>query len=206
MSPTYILLYVTSANVDFKTINRFLLEAGKPHEWPDADYNYHVVLSRDAATYPQGGPRTRPGDLDATTFASPWIGASISEVEAFAVQTGSLAHGGLILVLDDEAVAWREVVLGERLMTADGNDGKLKVLDEFKKVRLPWSAVTGMADNLEVANMNFEEFTVDGPSFEDGDTRGGWYQFNIRLDDTPDQEEKSARQRERERLVEAGLM
>lgn len=210
-STTDILVFVTATSAEYKIINRFLLDSGNPDESPGADYQWHVLLHKDATRLEENPETTRPGSegLRSEKFTNAWSGASISEVEAFALQASICVFSGLILVLDDEGVKERTVILAERAIVYEEDGAKSVeerqvVLDEFNKVRVPWYEVTDMAMNLWVANMGFEEFAA---SHEEKAYRGGWFDYRADVFSSKgrEDEERRARAAELKRLEADGL-
>ena len=47
-------------------------------------------------------------------------------------------------------------------------------MDVFSKVRVPWEEVTSMFVNLDIANMDFEDFCNE----EHGDDEDNWFSWN----------------------------
>ncbi|KAF1980410.1 hypothetical protein BU23DRAFT_8040 [Bimuria novae-zelandiae CBS 107.79] len=210
-STSDILLFVNSSEADYKVINRFLLDASTPDAGPGADYTWHVALQRNPTFFADEPETTQPGSdgLDGIDFDNPWAGASISEIEAFAFQAQICVRSGLILILDDKGVEDEIVIVAERAVVYEDGEGTVeerqRVLDEFKKVRVPRLDVVNVAMNLWVANMGFEEFTT---SFSEGTFRGGWYEY--RAESMSRETKRAEKRREREplfkQLQEQGLV
>lgn len=212
ISTTDILLFFTASSADHKVINRFLLDSGDPDESPGADYQWHVLFHRDATKLQEGPETTRPGakGLNSEIVHNAWLGASISEVEAFALQAPICVFSGLILILDDEGVRDRTVILAERAIVyeedgAGSVEERQVVLDEFRKVRVPWYEVASMAGNLWVGNMGFEEFATP---HEEQSYRGGWFDYraDVFSSEVRNAEERRAREAEFRRLEADGLV
>lgn len=212
ISTTDIILFVTTSCADHKVINRFLLDSGDPGESPGADCQWHVLFHRDVTRLQDGPETTRPGSegVESEILHNAWLDASISEVEAFALQAPICVFSGLLLILDDEGVRDRTVILAERAIVYEENgneslEERQVVLDEFKKVRVPWYEVASMAMNLWVANMGFEEFATP---HEEQSYRGGWFDYraDVFSSEVRNDEERRAREAEFKRLEADGLV
>ncbi|KAK6438875.1 hypothetical protein LTR95_004921 [Oleoguttula sp. CCFEE 5521] len=176
-------------------------------EYLDGASNYHLVISRNAY------------ELEATPLATTvvpislddnaWTGASISEMEAYMLDISRVdekqrpdTDAGLFLIIDDQGVVDGTAVLLEHRYEADEDadeEGAERVTG-FNKVRVPWEEVNDIFVNLEIANMNFEEFCE-----EDQGNEQGWFEYApIGLDLS--EENREVREVEIRRLREQGLI
>ncbi|KAI5364569.1 hypothetical protein Slin15195_G041060 [Septoria linicola] len=174
-------LFITAASADFKIVNRLLLHL---RDWAhESGDRFYVVTSRDTADPDDQlsdlrSTETTQGDITAENWQNVWAGATIAELTAFcleAVQKGTKRRcPGLFLALDEQGVTDETVIVFYQIFDSDIeiSGPKLTTGDGFKKVRMPWSAAYLMWCNLEIANMNFEEF-ADNQEIPDD---GGWYE------------------------------
>lgn len=164
-------IIVTAKDIDTKLINRALLtlrdwEFGEEPLWD----TWKIVRTKEAATQL---PDMR--DVDKPPFQdfqqTEWQGVSIEEVEEFMLRKGK--EGGqtsLFAVLDDKGVQDETIIIVKRRINPDAE--KFLWLDEYQKTRLPWIEAHSMFCNLDLANMDFEDF-VD----EESRNSQGWYTY-----------------------------
>lgn len=182
------LLFVTATEADYKTINLLLLHL---RAWEhDLDDQYRLVTTKNAydleispAIFPDGsknmGETSPPLD---SSLENAWAGNTIDDVEGFCldlcranVENDSKMKldndGNMFIILDSQALGKREVVLALQANIWEGDDDDEYVaLDKFMKMRVPWEALWDVWINLDLVNMNWEEFTEDAYT-EDGDER-----------------------------------
>lgn len=192
------LLFVTAPEADYKTINLLLLNL---RVWEhDLDDQYRLVTTKNAfdleispAIFPDGSKNM--GETSPPLHSSlenAWAGNTIEDVEGFCLDlcrtnekddngiTKPDNDGNMFIILDSQALEKREVVLALRANIWEGEDkDKYVALDKFMKIRVPWEALWSVWVNLDLADMNWEEFTEDGYT-EDGDER------DIGNDSSPD--------------------
>ncbi|EME86911.1 uncharacterized protein MYCFIDRAFT_172604 [Pseudocercospora fijiensis CIRAD86] len=183
------------------SLNRFLLDV---HDWEfESGARFSVVDSRNAyevgERYQDGVEPMEPGHFTEDNLESPWSGLSIGDVEAFcidAAKTSEREEPSLFLILDDQGITDETVILAQRHFGEDD-----KFMNNFDKVRIPWSGAYSMWCNLDIANMEFEEF-CEGEADEEG-----WWEANDFAkgvgDDLSD-EKRELKDEERRKLQEAG--
>ncbi|KXT08549.1 hypothetical protein AC579_10248 [Pseudocercospora musae] len=111
-----------------------------------------------AERYKDGVDPMEPGHFAEDNFESPWAGLSIEDRE----------EPNLFLILDDKGVRDETVILAHRHFGEDD-----KYTNVFDKVRMPWPGGYSMWCNLDIANMDFEEFCEGEEAGEDG-----WWEAN----------------------------
>lgn len=172
------ILFITAERADHKAINRMLLylrnwEYGEPNFWDDL----YLMTSRDAKNIPP-----KPEDRDSIGGTSPpvppsitndnaWKGASIKDIEAFMLSISDPDvnpgyENTLWFCVDDKGLADGTCIVAER--HCDSEAEPIKFSDKWNKVRLPWGEVSLMLANLEVANMDFEDFCDGNEPDEEG--------------------------------------
>ncbi|KAF2170404.1 hypothetical protein M409DRAFT_51449 [Zasmidium cellare ATCC 36951] len=191
------LLFVTAPEADFKAINHFLIYA-RDWEFGDEDTwdNFHLVTSRkdpDLSKFSDSRrnelPATKPGDVTAET-SNEWSGASIQDIERYVLDHEPTGIDGneisLFLILDCQSLRDRTCIIAERY--TEWNDDadppeKFPKEDrekqyEFNKYRAPWDETYICFANLNIGNMDFEDFADDDEGEEDVGADGeGWWTF-----------------------------
>ncbi|KAI1879207.1 hypothetical protein JX265_002161 [Neoarthrinium moseri] len=178
-------IVITTKGVDAKLINRLLLyvrdwEFGFEGSWD----RQRILRTRDevfAADLPVDIPPVHDvGDGRAAaseSFENQWEGLSIEEVEKYML---SHDEGGdntsLILVLDDKGRHDQTLIVA---MRAYNPDEDTLYLPEYDKVRVPWQEVHSMWTNLDMANMNFDEFCDE----EIGADGNRWWTYKPTFDE-----------------------
>ncbi|OQO08340.1 hypothetical protein B0A48_06210 [Cryoendolithus antarcticus] len=145
------------------------------------------------------------------TSRTPGTNATIPNLESYMLEItrglGETTNAGTptaqFIVIDEEGLRNGTVVLLERHVDDDVDDEDDIVLtDKFDKVRLPWKKVHSIFVNLDLANMDFRDFT----DWQEGDAEG-WFEYVDFGDDLPEKErEEREREREIERLRGEGLV
>ncbi|KAF7196931.1 hypothetical protein HII31_01849 [Pseudocercospora fuligena] len=166
-------VFVTASTVGFKNLNRFLLGV---HDWEyGSGARFSIVDSKNAyevaERYKDGVEPVEPGHFTEDNFESPWSGLSIKDVEAFcidAAKTTEREEPSLFLILDDQGIQDETVIIAQRHFGEDD-----KYTNVFDKVRMPWQGVYSMWCNLDIANMDFEDFCEGDEADEDG-----WWEAN----------------------------
>lgn len=177
-STTTKVVFVTASNADYRTINRFLLDAIFIEAEPDY-HQLHVVMHKDANLLSEEPEVTKPGSegLDGNAFDNVWAGASVEEVEAFHLQIPEALINSF-LILDDKGVEDQTVIVAERASKLDEEE-EFHLTDKFNKTRVAWCEAISMIANLEISNMGFEEFVVEVDDEEE--QVGGWYEYNTEV-------------------------
>lgn len=171
------LLFVIAPEADHKIINQILLHI---RDWEyDSFDSFKLVNTKDADDLE---PFEEGGSIDATEPPVPidienaWAGNSLEDVEEFCLDLdrGSKSgKGHLYVVVDSQGVRDKTCILGERMIEYEKEP--ITYPERFKKMRLPWDETYLTWCNLEIANMNFEEFTENGDAeYEETLTRQWW--------------------------------
>ncbi|KAI7241463.1 hypothetical protein KC330_g505 [Hortaea werneckii] len=194
------MLFVNSATSDFKQLNRLLVYLS---DWEYGSFDsFHLVTTKEPQDlnepgegfeYPHDVEPTHPG-LDADP-PNAWKGASIAEVEEYVlrVANGSVRKGvnmSIYLLWDDRGVEEHSVIVGERRFDDDSD----KLTNDFDKLRCPWDCAYTMWCNLDISNMDFEDFTDQ----DVGRDEDGWYKYS--LEDLPPDISEENEQKRRETL------
>lgn len=112
-----------------------------------------------------------------------WAGASIEEIETYCLERRRADQEddrgwSLFVVLDSAGIESKTCVLGslpeEFLENPNDFEGR------YEKVRVPWEDIYTVHSNLDIANMNWEEFVQE----EQGDSQG-WYTYQSIFDELP---------------------
>ncbi|KAH9904204.1 hypothetical protein F4778DRAFT_86392 [Xylariomycetidae sp. FL2044] len=199
------LLFVTATSADHKLINRLLLHL-RDIEFGSGD-RFHIVTTKDASELQLENDErfvksTIPPVPQDISNNNAWRGAKLEEIEAYALELSRsdtrTVSSSIYLVLDDEGVRDRRVVLGERAY----DDDEDKLTDVFQKTRVPWDEAYTVWCNLDIANMGFEDYCDEGA----GADENGWWQYNEEdggADITSD-ENKAKRDEEIQKLEKQG--
>lgn len=165
-------LFVTAPAANIKTINRALLHM---REWDTGfDETFDPFkLKTDKAPYTENASEDDEPTSPPLKYLldNAWSGASTEDVESYCfdyVQAGAPNDGHLFAILDAAAIESKTCIL-VNLPYPSTFRGK------YNKVRVPWDEFYSMWCNLDIANMNFEEFTEEG---EDGGDDQGWFTYN----------------------------
>ncbi|KAK5121109.1 hypothetical protein LTR85_005593 [Meristemomyces frigidus] len=203
------LLFVTAQDADFKQINRLMLhlrnwEYGQAGSWD----GFRLVTTKNA--YDIGKPDESRGSISVTAppvdpdLFNGWQGGNLGDIEGFildlAKPRNSTENQGfnssMYILLDDKGLQDRTCILGERRF----DDEAEEETNEFNKVRLPWDEASAMFGNLDIGNMDFEDYCDDSC----GRDENGWYVYGKM---GPDISEENARKRDEEieRLGREGM-
>lgn len=192
-------VFVIASNMDHKTMNHFFLDV---YDWEfGSGARFGMVDTKNAYEIEDRFSSNTedpelPGYYTGENFSSPWAGASLQDIEAFcidAAKTSERKEPYLFLVLDDQDIQDETVILLQRQM----NDA-CELKDSFDKVRMPWQSVYSMWCNLDIANMNFEEFCEGNEADE-----AGWWEaneFGKTIGDEMSAENREKKEAERHRL------
>lgn len=142
------LIFVNSANIDFKRLNRLFVYL---NDWDYGDDNdfFKLVTTKDAHELDENeGTRLMSiepvhADLDADP-ANAWQGSSLADIEKHILGLG----GTLYLLLDDKGALDHTVIIGERRWD-DETEG---LTDDFDRVRCPWDCAYSMWANLDIVS------------------------------------------------------
>ncbi|OQO08343.1 hypothetical protein B0A48_06213 [Cryoendolithus antarcticus] len=175
-------------------------------EYLEGAANYYVITSRNA--YELEADSLNPTLIPISLEDNAWTGASISDIAAYMLDLNRVdekqrpdTDAGLFLIIDDQGVAdGTAIILEHRYEDAEEDEDGGERVTGFNKVRVPWEEVNDIFVNLEIANMNFEEFC--GEDEGDGD---GWFEYEsigLELNDA----NREAREVEIGRLRGEGLI
>jgi hypothetical protein len=201
------LLFVTAPEADHKSINLILLQI---RDWGyGSGDSFKLVTTKNA--YDLDPPVNSPqGRLDATSppldssLENAWAGASLEDVEAFCLDLNRRGpyNPTLYVVVDSEGLQAHTAILGKQASSYE--EDEFRYLGYFMKMRMPQDSVYMVWCNLDISNMDFEDYMQeeDGTSGEKPD---GWFTFD---EDTGggffSEEDLQRRNREIERLRRAG--
>jgi hypothetical protein len=208
------LLFVTAPEADHKLINSLLLHI-RDWEFGSGD-RFKLVTTKNAYDLEDGPEKTssaatqNPDETSPPLSSSPdngWAGAALEDVEAFCMdlmrdeELGTSYHAGQFVVVDSTDVQAHTCILGHRAIDEEAAD--FAYLDRYNKMRVPWDKLYSPWCNLDIANMNFEEFTQE----EDDGRPGvdGWFTFrDIMEGDDLSADNRRKRDREIQRFRDAG--
>jgi len=169
------LLYIISPSADHKTANDLLLHL-RDWEYEGGD---HFKLITTSNPYGFESCRslqpTSPPLRDLTT--SFWANYSLQDVEAFHL---TLDVSDLYIALDDEGVETKTCILGHRATFRDPKTHAWVRTQQFQKIRVPWDELNMTWCDLEVDNMEFEDFVEgrDNPGgIRGGGDDGRWFEY-----------------------------
>jgi len=181
------LLFVIAPEADHKIINQLLLYI-RDWEYGALD-SFRLVNTKNAYDLEGFADGDRTIALEATAppvpvdFENAWAGASLKDVEDYCLDLdrGDFEDGGkahLFVVVDSQGVQDKTCIIGERMM--DYENEPITFPERFKKLRLPWDETYLTWCNLNIANMNFEEFTEEADvEYEDTLTRQWWTYHSV---------------------------
>lgn len=180
-------LFVNTSSADYKLVNRLLLhlrdwEYGEDPTWD----NFHLITTEIIPA--TDDDCAKPPITETGLSNNIWASRSISDIESFMLRERETKETGLnlntFIILDEQGVKDGTIVL----LDSPYNGDEEKMEEKFYKVRVPWAKAYIMWCNLDIANMNFEEFVDE----EQGDD---WWTYSVDQDeDTEDENVKEKRQ------------
>ncbi|GJC81369.1 hypothetical protein ColLi_04207 [Colletotrichum liriopes] len=194
-------LFITAKNADVKLVNRLLLTL--------RDWEFGEEPSWDNFALPPLQEFSQ----------NEWEGATIEEIETVILATDrekESAHGKvngpnnllLFLVLDDQGVTDRTVILFERAI-GDADGGDAEAIDfpaRFNKLRTPWTNAYTDWCNLDIANIGFSEMCdYDGADKGKSETDGVWWTYMNAVGEITSDENKKKRDAVIKELGSLGL-
>lgn len=202
------LLFITAPEVDKKTINRVLIHL-RDYEFSDEGDrdDFHIVSTRDAealkTAITNGEIRSTKPPVSDETNTTVWQNATLEEVEAFMlpiikhfyeISTDSSPNNPFIL--DSQGLTEKTCIVIDRQL--DENEDSSRPQDTFNKVRVPWKEVHSVWANLDISNMDFEDYCDE----EQGANGEGWWRFNY--ESFPEEEDgfEEARTKDIEKMEE----
>jgi hypothetical protein len=178
------LLFITAPEANYKNINEALLSM---RDWDDSNGGPDVFkLVIDKSTVQSNTDTTSiplkrlPGNA--------WISANLGDIESYCLDLkrddNDEQTGANLFVLIDSAGLESKTCIPDYYY-----DGPSASLGKYDKVRVPWDDLYMIWCNLDIANMNFEEFLK-----EEGDEQGWFTYQNIYEDD--EEHKKDLRRRD----------
>jgi hypothetical protein len=166
------LLFITAPEANYKNINEALLSM---HDWRNSNDDldvFKLVTNRSATQIHD--------DRNPIPLKSPpentWSGASLEDIEAYCldVEQGDNEQKGasLFVLIDSAGLESKTCILAS--LPEDYYENPTAFRGRYDKVRVPWDDVYMIWCNLEIANMNFEEFVVEEEG--EGDEQG-WFTY-----------------------------
>lgn len=149
-------------------------------------------------TLPPEGDSTHP---PVTDFAvNEWAGKTLQDVEKFALQHSKGEDGGHLnltnpVVVDEQGFRDKTCIILDREYQYE----PIMPLDKFRKTRVPWSQTYIMWCNLDISNMDFEEYC----DYVKGDVGDGWWEYNF--EDTENEKAQAERASAIKALEELGF-
>ncbi|KAF7288931.1 hypothetical protein MIND_01409400 [Mycena indigotica] len=182
-------IFLTAAQAPPKTLNRALLYM---HDFENSpfppDYGWILLSSK---TLPSKAKARRPTRVPITPAisASEFAGMSLAQVNAF-VRANSTALEKIDVsvadwaVLDQKGLETSTCLVCEQVYDG-GEEGadEGRMTDEFRACRIPYEKAWGMIANLDISNMDFEDF-IDQDAGEQED--GSWLYSSTPEDDEND--------------------
>lgn len=172
---------MTTPNADHKAINRLLLhlrdwEFGHEGTWD----SFHIVPTKDLDTFKTSltssnvTPTIPPYPVDAS---NEWQNSTLEEIESFVLRLNksegleqSLVNNSVYILLDEKGLADKTCIVGERKFDNETDEQ----MDAFDKARVPWEEVHTMWANLDIANMNFDDYCDD----DEGCDENFWWRWD----------------------------
>jgi hypothetical protein len=174
------LFFVTASEADFKIVNHALLCM---RDWEESDGaldNFKLVTDKTAFQNDNNGTSL----LWKSLLENAWNGAKLKDVEAYCMdlrQSDDEQKGAnLFVVLDSVGIEDKTCILASLPDEYHENPGAFR--GRYDKVRVPWGDLYSIWSNLDIANMNFEEFVEE----EEGDQQGWFTYQSIFGDDNDD--------------------
>lgn len=199
------LLFVTAPEADYKLINLLLLHL-RDWEYGSGD-RFKLVTTKNAYDLESDNAETSP-PLSSSSLDNAWAGAALEDVEGFCMDLARDEENlkrnldaGLYVVVDSTGAQAHSCILGHRACDAEAEE--VIELDRFDKMRIPWEKLYSPWCNLDIANMNFEEFTQECD--EGGQGQDGWFTFkDVMEGDDLSEENRGKMETEIQRFRNAG--
>jgi len=207
------LIFVTAPEADYKLINLMLLQI---RDWEyGAHDRFKIVTTKNAYDLESDSAETSP-PLSSSSLDNAWAGAALEDVEGFCLDLARDVENlkrnldaSLYVVVDSAGAQAHSCILGRRAHSYDEEEDVVSSLDRFDKMRVPWEKLYVPWCNLDIANMDFEDFTLEAD--DGGEGEDGWFTFKAvmegddptKSDDLSD-ESRGKRDREVQRFRDAG--
>ena len=196
------MLYVTSSSADHRIINALLLYI---RDW---EYGMGDSFALITTSTTNNATDIKPTSPPLHSFTNnTWANRSIEAIESFHL---ALKHSHLYVVLDDEGTRSQTCILGHQPTTRNSETHAWERKEHFQKFRVPWDELYMTWCNIDVANMDFEDFVRERDT--EGGGRGGdeneWFEYVNHSAEWKDLSEGiiKLRDAELERLRVAGLV
>ncbi|KAF7191953.1 hypothetical protein HII31_06598 [Pseudocercospora fuligena] len=164
MAATEAPLFITAEQADHEQINRLLIYL-RDWEYGSGD-RFSLITTQDpalATTTPITSPPINPAQIS----SNPWLGSSLPDLESFVLTTFPPGRH-LFIVLDDEGLRTQTCIIVAPSFDPETGD---PIPNEFVKIRVPWDETYIVWTNLDLQNMDFEDF-VQGDRLD-----GGWHVY-----------------------------
>lgn len=204
------LLFIIAPEADYKIINRILLYL-RDWEYGALD-SFKLVITKNAYdldSFDKGSAILSTSPPVPADFENAWAGASLEDIEDFCLDLArehtNSGKGRLYVVVDSQGVDDHTSIVGERMIEYENEP--ISYPERFKKMRLPWDETYLTWCNLNIANMNFEEFTEERDADYEETLMRQWWTYRS-VSDGPDLSEKNRQERddELERLRVKGMV
>lgn len=168
-------LFIITPYVDHKLVNRLLLHLRDWEYGEDPTWDCFKIITSESFAGADGESVTKPPITVADLSNNIWASKSISDVEAFVINERNKADEGndynltTFTILDEQSVKDGTIIVLHS--PYDGDEDKVE--EKFYKVRVPWDKAYLMWCNLDIGNMDFEDFVEDTDESEDD-----WWTYN----------------------------
>ncbi|KAK3707572.1 hypothetical protein LTR37_012067 [Vermiconidia calcicola] len=190
------LLFVTAETATHKTSNLILLHL---RDWDtrsenivQSDNSHCLVTTKNAYDLekPEDANVTKPTHLPVPSdISNAWIGASISDIEAFVLDLNKSGTKGvqssIFFCLDDKGMQDKTIIIGERRYDEDGDE----LTDFYNKTRAPWDEAHTVWQNLDIGNVGWEDYCDE----EKGADDDGWWDYAVGGADIMTENERAKR-------------
>jgi hypothetical protein len=190
------LLFITAPEANYKKINEALLSM---RDWNNSNDDldaFKLVTDRSATQNDDVGTPIPLKSLPENA----WTNANLEEIEAYCLdlQRGDTEDeqkgAGLFIVVDSEGLENKTCILAG--LPEDYYENPSAFRGRYDKIRVPWDDVYMIWCNLDIANMNFEEFVEEEEG--EGDEQG-WFTYQSIYEGDEEHEKGLAR---RDRKIE----
>ena len=193
------LLFITASKADYKNINEALLSM---RDWNNSNDDldaFKLVTDRSTTQNDDVGTpiplKSHPENA--------WADANLKDIEAYCLNLERCEQkgAGLFVVVDSEGLKNKTCILASLPEVYYDDPGAFG--GKYDKVRVPWDDVYMIWCNLDIANMNFEEFVEEE---EEGDEQDWFTYQSIYEGDEEHQRGLERRDRKIEKWRRLGLV
>lgn len=165
------LIIITAEDADLKTINKLILTL-RDWEFGDEEIWDHCKIIRTTKDITADSQEIDVPPLQEAP-ALEFRGKTVDEMENLMLAKAKEgSQTSLFLLLDSQGIEQETIIVAHRAINPEEDSDSL-YLDEYDKVRVPWIEAHTMWCNLDIANMNFEEYCEE----VDDRPRDGWYNY-----------------------------